>query len=445
PVVSIEQLQHHVGETVTLQGWLYHKTGKGRLYFLQVRDGTGICQAVVFKGNVSEEAFQAARQLTQESSLIVTGVVKAEPRAPGIPGGYEVDVQDLQVIQIAEPYPITPKEHGIEFLMQHRHLWLRSSRQWAAMRVRATVVRAIRTWLDDHGFLNVDTPILTPAAAEGTTTLFQVDYHGEPAYLAQTGQLYNEANIFAFGKVYCFGPTFRAEKSKTRRHLQEFWMVEPEIAFCNLEQLMEVAEEFVSYIVQRCLEERGPELRVLERDLTHLQRVSPPFPRLHYDDAVAMINRAAAAGELVPGYPDPVPPMEWGDDFGSPHETYLAAQFEKPVFVHHFPTQAKAFYMEPEPDRPEVCRSVDLLAPEGYGEIIGGSERMSDPDKLLAAIRQHHLPEEVYGWYVDLRRYGSVVHSGFGLGVERTVAWICGLEHVRETIAFPRLLNNLRP
>ncbi len=445
PVVSIEQLQHHVGETVTLQGWLYHKTGKGRLHFLQVRDGTGICQAVVFKGSVSEEAFQAARQLTQESSLIVTGVVKAEPRAPGIPGGYEVDARDLQVIQIAEPYPITPKEHGIEFLMQHRHLWLRSSRQWAAMRVRATVVRAIRSWLDDHGFLNVDTPILTPAAAEGTTTLFQVDYHGEPAYLAQTGQLYNEANIFAFGKVYCFGPTFRAEKSKTRRHLQEFWMVEPEIAFCNLEQLMEIAEEFVSYIVQRCLEERGPELRVLERDLTHLQMVSPPFPRLHYDDAVAMLNRAAAAGELVPGYPDPVPPMAWGDDFGSPHETYLAAQFEKPVFVHHFPTQAKAFYMEPEPDRPEVCRSVDLLAPEGYGEIIGGSERMSDPDKLLAAIRQHQLPEEVYDWYVDLRRYGSVVHSGFGLGVERTVAWICGLEHVRETIAFPRLLNNLRP
>jgi asparaginyl-tRNA synthetase len=329
--------------------------------------------------------------------------------------------------------------------MQNRHLWLRSSRQWAAMRVRAVIVRAIRDWLDDHGFLNVDTPILTPAAAEGTTTLFSIDYHGEPAYLAQTGQLYNEANIFAFGKVYCFGPTFRAEKSKTRRHLQEFWMVEPEIAFCDLEGLMEVEEQFVSYIVHRCLTDCAPELAILERDTTHLQRVTPPFPRIHYDEAVAMINRAAAAGELVPGYPDPVPAIEWGDDFGSPHETYLAAQFDKPLFVHHYPTQVKAFYMEPEADRPEVCRSVDLLAPEGYGEIIGGSERMSDPEKLIAAIAHHKLPQSVYEWYIDLRRYGSVVHSGFGLGVERTVAWVCGLDHVRETIAFPRTLTNLRP
>ena len=362
-----------------------------------------------------------------------------------MPGGYEIDVQQVEIVQIAEPYPITPKEHGIEFLMQNRHLWLRSSRQWAVMRVRATVVRAIRDWLDDNGYLNVDTPILTPAAAEGTTTLFEIDYHGEPAYLAQTGQLYNEANIFAFGKVYCFGPTFRAEKSKTRRHLQEFWMVEPEMAFCDLDGLMEMEEEFVSYIVQRCLRDCAAELEVLERDVSRLENVTPPFPRIHYDEAVAMVNKAAAAGELVPGYDDPVPAIEWGSDFGSPHETYIAAQFDKPVFVHHYPSQVKAFYMEPEPGRDEVCRSVDLLAPEGYGEITGGSERMSDPEKLLAAIDRHKLPREVYDWYLDLRKYGSVVHSGFGLGVERTVAWVCGIEHVRETIAFPRTLGSMRP
>jgi asparaginyl-tRNA synthetase len=444
-VARIDQLAQHVGSTVTLQGWVYHKTDKGKLQFIQLRDGSGICQAVLFRGNVPEEQFEAAKPLTQESCIRVTGEAKANPRAPGIPGGYEIDAREIEILQIAAPYPISPKEHGIEFLMQNRHLWLRSSRQWAAMRVRAVIVRAIRDWLDDHGFLNVDTPILTPAAAEGTTTLFSIDYHGEPAYLAQTGQLYNEANIFAFGKVYCFGPTFRAEKSKTRRHLQEFWMVEPEIAFCTLEQLMEIEEQFVSAIVQRCLSECQAELKVLERDTAQLARVAPPFPRIHYDDAVAMINAAAARGELVPGYPDPVPHIEWGDDFGSPHETYLAAQFEKPVFVHHYPTQVKAFYMEPEAARPEVCRSVDLLAPEGYGEIIGGSERMSDPDKLLAAIQQHKLPQSVYEWYIDLRRYGSVVHSGFGLGVERTVAWVCGLDHVRETIAFPRTLTNMRP
>jgi asparaginyl-tRNA synthetase len=445
PIVSIANLKDHVDGEVTLQGWLYHKTGKGKLQFLQLRDGSGLCQAVLFRGNVGDERFEAAKELTQESSLVVHGLVKADPRAPGIPGGYELDVRNLEIVQIADPYPITPKEHGVEFLMQNRHLWLRSSRQWAVQRVRAVVIRSIRDWLDGHGFLNVDTPILTPAAAEGTTTLFEIDYHGEPAYLAQTGQLYNEANIFAFGKVYCFGPTFRAEKSKTRRHLQEFWMVEPEVAFCDLEQLMEIEEQFVSYIVGRCLQECQAELKVLERDLTHLERVTPSFPRIHYDEAVKMINEAAERGELVPGYPDPVPPIEWGDDFGSPHETYIAAQFDKPVFVHHYPTQVKAFYMEPEAERPEVCRSVDLLAPEGYGEIIGGSERMSDPAKLLAAIDHHQLPREVYDWYIDLRRYGSVVHSGFGLGVERAVVWICGLDHIRESIAFPRMLNNLRP
>ena len=444
-VITIRQMSVHVGETVTLEGWLYSKTGKGRLQFLQVRDGGGVCQAVVFRGNVSDETFELARALTQESSLRVTGAVKADTRAPGIPGGYELDVTDLEVVQIAAEYPIQPKEHGVEFLVKNRHLWIRSSRQWAIMRVRATVIRAIRSWLDDNDFLNVDTPILTPNAAEGTTTLFEIDFHGEPAYLAQTGQLYSEATILAFGKVYCFGPTFRAEKSKTRRHLQEFWMVEPEIAFCDLNGLMEIEEQFVSHIVQRCLEENVEELKLLERDTSALERVTPSFPRIHYDEAVAMVNRAAAAGELVPGYKDKVPHIEWGDDFGSPHETYIAAQFDKPVLVHHYPTQVKAFYMEPEPDRPEVCRSVDLLAPEGYGEITGGSERMADVDKLVAGIEEHGLPMAAFDWYVDLRRYGTVVHSGFGLGLERTVAWICGVAHLREAIAFPRTLGSMRP
>ena len=444
-VITIRQMSAHVGETVTLEGWLYSKTGKGRLQFLQVRDGGGICQGVVFKGNVSAETFELARTLTQESSLRVTGTVKADTRAPGVPGGYELDVTDLEVVQIVAEYPIQPKEHGVEFLIKNRHLWIRSSRQWAILRVRATVIRAIRSWLDSNSFLNVDTPILTPNAAEGTTTLFEIDFHGEPAYLAQTGQLYNEANIFAFGKVYCFGPTFRAEKSKTRRHLQEFWMVEPEIAFCDLNGLMEIEEQFVSYIVQRCLEENAEELKLLERDISFLERVTPSFPRIHYDEAVDIVNRAAAAGELVPGYEDKVPHIEWGDDFGSPHETYIAAQFDKPVFVHHYPTRVKAFYMEPEPDRPEVCRSVDLLAPEGYGEITGGSERMADVDKLVAGIEEHGLPMASFDWYIDLRRYGTVVHSGFGLGLERTVAWICGATHLREAIAFPRTLGSMRP
>lgn len=443
--ITIRQMSAHEDETVTVEGWLYAKTGKGRLQFLQVRDGSGICQAVVFKKNVSLQAFDIARKLTQESSLRITGIVKADARAPGVPGGYELDVTDVEAVQIADEYPIQPKDHGIEFLIKNRHLWIRSTRQWAVLRVRATVIRAIRDWLDSNGFLNVDTPILTPNAAEGTTTLFAIDFHGEPAYLAQTGQLYNEANILAFGKVYCFGPTFRAEKSKTRRHLQEFWMVEPEVAFCDLNGLMDIEEQFVSSIIQRCLEENVEELKVLERDTSSLARVMPSFPRIHYDEAVALINQAAAAGELVPGYEDKVPQIEWGEDFGSPHETYIAAQFDKPVFVHHYPTQVKAFYMEAEAERPEVCRSVDLLAPEGYGEITGGSERMADVDKLVAGIKAHGLPMEAYDWYIDLRRYGTVVHSGFGLGVERTVAWICGISHLREAIAFPRTLSSMHP
>ena len=445
PIVRIEDIAGHVGEEVTLQGWLQLKTGKGKLQFLRVRDGTGFIQAVIFKGNVSEEVFEAAKRMPLESSLVITGNVRADERAPGIPGGYELDVTGLEVIQESAEYPIAPKEHGVEFLMDNRHLWLRSSRQWAIMRVRAIIVKAMRDWLDDNGFLLVDTPILTPSAAEGTTTLFKTDFHGEDAFLAQTGQLYNEANIFAVSKTYCFGPTFRAEKSKTRRHLQEFWMVEPEIAFCKLEQLLEIEEQYISYIVQTTLRDCTAELKLLERDTSHLQKVVPPFPRISYDAAVEMINEAAARGVTVPPNDDPLPPIEWGGDFGSPHETYIASQFDKPVFVHRYPSAVKAFYMEPEPGRPEVCLSSDLLAPEGYGEIIGGSERMSDPGVLLAAIDRHGLPRDAYQWYIDLRRYGSVPHSGFGLGVERTVSWLCGLDHIRETIAFPRMLGRLRP
>jgi asparaginyl-tRNA synthetase len=443
---TIEELDAHVGKEVTIKGWLYAKTGKGKLQFLQVRDGTGIVQCVVFKRDVPPEVFEAARQLTQESSLIVTGTVRADERAPGVPGGLELGVSELQIVQlVADEYPITPKEHGVDFLMQNRHLWIRSSRQWAALRVRATIIQAIRTWLDSHGFILMDTPILTPAACEGTTTLFETDYHGTPAYLSQSGQLYNEANIMAFGRVYCFGPTFRAEKSKTRRHIQEFWMVEPEAAFVDLWENLEIQEQFVSYIVQTTLRERHHELELLGRDLSRLERIEPPFPRIHYDEAVEMINEAAAAGTLVPPENEPVPAIVWGDDFGAPHETYVAEQFDKPVFVHHYPTAVKAFYMAQEPSRPETCRSADLLAPEGYGEIIGGGERSSDLAYLEAQIERHDLPRDAYEWYLDLRRYGSVPHSGFGLGIERTIMWICGLSHIRETIPFPRLLGRIYP
>ena len=444
-IMRIEDIAQHADQHVSVQGWLQLKTDKGKLQFLRVRDGTGVAQVVVFHKNVSPETLEDAKRLPLESSVVVTGTVKENSRAPGVPGGYEIDADSLTVIQESEEFPISPKEHGVEFLMDNRHLWLRSNRQWAILRTRAVIVKAMRDWLDDNGFILVDTPILTPAAAEGTTTLFQTDYHGTPAFLAQTGQLYNEANIFAFGKVYCFGPTFRAEKSKTRRHLQEFWMVEPEIAFCKLEDLLEVEEQYISYIVQTALRECRAELEALERDTTALEKVIPPFPRISYDEAVAMINEAAARGVTVPPNDEPLPPIEWGGDFGAPHETYIAGQFDRPVFVHHYPSAIKAFYMEPEPGRPEVCRSADLLAPEGYGEIIGGSERMSDPELLLAAIDRHGLPREAYQWYLDLRRYGSVPHSGFGLGVERTVSWICGLDHIRETIAFPRMLNRLYP
>ena len=456
-IVSIKTLSQHIGETVTLQGWVYNKTGKGKLAFIQLRDGTGICQCVVFKGNVGDEQFAVADKIPQESSLRVTGAVKADPRAPGVPGGYEIDVQSIEVIQRAADYPITPKEHGVEFLMDNRHLWIRSSRQWALLRVRATIMRAIRSWLDSNGYIEMSTPILTPSAAEGTSNLFEVGYFDDKAYLAQTGQLYSEATIFAFGKVYCFGPTFRAEKSKTRRHLTEFWMVEPEVAFCDLEQLLEIEEQFVSHIVQTVIRENANELKVLERDLSKLQHIAPPFPRLTYDDAVKKLLEMQAdlrAGKPVlrhdgtplQGIDDPaLLDITWGMDFGSPHETALTQLYDKPVFITGFPTAIKAFYMEPYPDRPEVCKSADLLAPEGYGEIIGGSERMSNPELIEQRIKEHNLPREAYTWYIDLRKYGSVPHSGFGMGLERTVTWICGMEHIREASPFPRLINRIYP
>lgn len=443
PIVRIQDIDRYVGQEVTLQGWLYNRTDKGKLQFLQVRDGTGFIQCVVFQKEVPEEVFAAAARLTQESSLVVTGIVRQDPRAPGVPGGYELGVTDLKVIQIADEYPIQPKEHGVDFLLDHRHLWIRSRRQWAILRVRATVIRAIRDWLDSHGFINMDTPILTPAACEGTTTLFQTDYFGEPAYLSQSGQLYNEANIYAFGRVYCFGPTFRAEKSKTRRHLTEFWMVEPEIAFCDLDQLMEIEEQLVTYVVQTCLRERSRELALLERDTRPLEKVEPPFPRISYDEALEIL--AQIREETEDENLRELLKIEWGNDFGSPHETELTKRFEKPVFVYGYPTKAKAFYMEPWPGRPEVCKSVDLLAPEGYGEITGGSERISDPDLLIQRLKEWNLPREAFEWYIDLRRYGSVPHSGFGLGIERTVAWICGIDHLREAIPFPRTLKRVYP
>ncbi|MFO7323779.1 MAG: asparagine--tRNA ligase [Chloroflexota bacterium] len=443
PVIQISDIANHVGEEVTLRGWVYNRTDKGRLQFIQLRDGTGIVQCVAFKKDMDEAQFQQAAKLTQESSIVVTGTVRQEGRAPGIPGGYEVGLSGLSVLQMAEDYPITPKEHGTEFLMDHRHLWVRSSRQWAILRIRATIVRALREWLDNEGFLLVDTPIITPAAGEETTTLFSIDYFGEPAYLAQTGQLYNEANMAAFGRVYCFGPTFRAEKSKTRRHLMEFWMLEPEAAFYTLEDLMAMEEQLISYTVQQVLDKHRTELAIIERDVSRLENVTAPFARISYDEAVERLQKLAAETE------DPqqreLLHIEWGEDFGSPHETALAEMFDKPVFVYHYPTAIKAFYMQPVEGRPEVCRSVDLLAPEGYGEITGGSERIYDPELLEERVSKIGLPREAYAWYLDLRRYGSVPHAGFGLGLERTVAWICGLPHVRETIPYARMLNRKYP
>lgn len=445
PVIRVSQIADYVGQEVVVQGWVYNRTDKGKLVFLLLRDGSGFVQCVAFKNDLDPVVFDQLVRLPQETSVIITGTVRADQRAPGIPGGYEVGLKAVEIVQLAgEDYPMALKEHGVDFALDHRHLWMRMPSQWAILRIRTVVIRAIRGWLDEHGYVNMDTPILTPAACEGTTTLFETPYFDEGnAYLAQSGQLYNEANIFAFGKVYCFGPTFRAEKSKTRRHLTEFWMVEPEIAFCDLDALMEVEEQFVSYIVQQVLEHCAPELKSLGRDFTRLQQIIPPFPRISYDEAVKKIiqirdeTQDAEKKELLN--------IEWGMDFGAPHETALTNLYDKPIFVYGYPTQVKAFYMEPWPGRPEVCKSVDLLAPEGYGEIIGGSERISSYDLLIERLNEHKLPQAAFQWYLELRRYGSVPHSGFGMGVERTVAWLCGIEHIREAIPYPRTIKRVYP
>ncbi|HET8646079.1 MAG TPA: asparagine--tRNA ligase [Vicinamibacteria bacterium] len=428
--VRIADFGRHVGEEVKVQGWLHNKRSSGKLQFLIVRDGSGFAQMVVVKAGVEPASWEAAEQIGQESALELAGRVKEDKRAPG---GFEVEVTSLRALHVVHDYPITPKEHGTAFLMENRHLWIRSQRQHAVLRVRHAVVKAVRDFLDDSGFTLVDTPIFTPAACEGTTTLFAVPYFDEgTAYLTQSGQLYNEATAAAHGKVYCFGPTFRAEKSKTRRHLTEFWMVEPEMSFAHLQDALAVAEGLICSVVAYVLDTRKEELKTLERDVSRLENVRAPFPWLHYDEAIKLIQ---AKGSQT----------QWGSDFGGTDETIIAEAHDRPVVVHRFPTQIKAFYMEPDPQRPELTLSADILAPEGYGEIVGGGERMSSADLLLQRIHEHQLPEEAFRWYIDLRRYGSVPHAGFGMGIERVVTWICGLEHLRETIAFPRMLYRIYP
>jgi asparaginyl-tRNA synthetase len=431
----ISDISKHLGAEVTLKGWLYNKRSSGKLAFLEVRDGSGTIQGVASKKDVSEAAWENCEKVTQESSIVVTGVPREHPKRPGV---YELDVKTLEIVQLAHEYPITPKEHGVEFLMDHRHLWLRSRRQHAILGVRHEIIKAVRDFFDSNGFTLCDTPVFTPAACEGTTTLFEVNYFDDKAYLTQSGQLYNEATAMAFGKVYCFGPTFRAEKSKTRRHLTEFWMVEPEVAYARLDDIMTLAENFISFVVARVLENRREELKVIERDVSKLEAIAPPFPRLQYDEAVRMLEKGHEEGKLESRF-------EWGGDFGAPDETYLSDQFDRPVMVHRYPAAVKAFYMEPDPERRDLALCVDVLAPEGYGEIIGGGERASSLDLLLERIHEHGLPPEAFDWYLDLRKYGSVPHAGFGMGIERAVAWICGLEHVRETIPFARMLYRLKP
>jgi asparaginyl-tRNA synthetase len=429
--IYINELGLHTGMEVQLHGWLFHKRSSGKVRFLLLRDGTGVVQCVMVKGQVPDSIFDLFDTLTQESSFSVKGKVRKDDRAPG---GFELDLTDIpKIYQIAQEYPITPKEHGVEFLADRRHLWLRSTRQHAIMRVRHRIIKSIRDFFDGRGFTLVDSPILTPAACEGTSTLFDTDYFDlGKAYLTQSGQLYAEASAMAMGKVYCFGPTFRAEKSKTRRHLTEFWMVEPEVAFNDLNDDMDLAEDFLEYIVQNVLKDCLPELKVLERDITKLQNVKKPLPRITYDEAVKILH-------------DKGLPFEWGNDLGGTDETVVSEQFDRPVMVHRYPSEVKAFYMKRDPENPKVALAVDVLAPEGYGEIIGGSQREDDLDVLLARIKEHKLPQEAFEWYIDLRRFGSVPHAGFGLGVERTVGWICGLEHVRETIPFPRMIYRNTP
>jgi asparaginyl-tRNA synthetase len=428
-IMYIDKAADYVGQVQTIDGWVYNSRSSGKVAFVLVRDGTGIMQCVVAESDVDDSTFESVRHLTQESSVSITGSVHVEERAPG---GHEMHVQKIEVHQVALDYPITPKEHGVDFLMSNRHLWLRSKRQWAIMRIRATIVKSIRDYLDDNGFLLMDAPILSANACEGTSTLFSTDYFGVPAYLSQSGQLYNEATAMAFGKVYCFGPAFRAEKSKTRRHLTEFWMVEPEMAYCDWSQNCDVQEQFVTYIVQQVLEKRKEELVIIERDISPLEKIATPFPRISYDEAVKLLQQAGS-------------PIQWGDDFGGDEETLISNQFERPVFVHSYPKSFKAFYMKTNPANPQTVLCADLLAPEGYGEIIGGGQREDDYELLLDRVHAEGLTEADYQWYLDLRKYGSVPHSGFGLGVERTVAWICKLPHVRETVPFPRLLEKIYP
>ena len=431
--ITIADAAKHVGETVEIPGWLYNLRKSGKIVFPLLRDGTGLMQCVAVKSALPEAVFDTVKDLTQESSVLFTGKIRADQRAPG---GYEMDVENVDVLERipeSDPYPITPKEHGIDFLMDHRHLWLRSQRQHAILGVRHEVIRAVRDYFDSHGFTLVDTPIFTPAACEGTTTLFEVNYfEDEKAYLAQSGQLYNEATAMAFGKVYCFGPTFRAEKSKTRRHLTEFWMVEPEMAYATLEDVKRVGEEMIVFVVKRVLEHRGAELKALERDVSKLEAVQLPFPRMSYDEAVKLLQSKGSE-------------IQWGGDFGGTDETLLSQENDRPLMVDGYPSAVKAFYMQPEPSRPEVALCVDILAPEGYGEIIGGGQRIHDYDLLLRRIEEHKLPKQAFDWYLDLRKFGTVPHGGFGMGIERCVAWICGLEHIRETIAFPRMLYRLHP
>ncbi|MFT8708175.1 MAG: asparagine--tRNA ligase [Sporolactobacillus sp.] len=427
---TISEVKNHVGGEVTIGVWLANKRSSGKIQFLELRDGTGFIQAVVLKNEVTEQVWEDAKSLTQESSLYVTGTVREDKRAPS---GYELTVTGVSVLQITQDYPITPKEHGVEFLMDHRHLWLRSSRQHAILRIRNQIIKATYDFFNANDFIKVDPPILTGSAAEGTTDLFHTEYFDRDAYLSQSGQLYMEAAAMAFGKVFSFGPAFRAEKSKTRRHLTEFWMIEPEMAFCDHEQSLVIQENYVSYLVAQVLKHCASELKTIGRDTSKLEKIKAPFPRISYDQAIDFLK-----GQ---GFTD----IEWGDDFGSPHETAIAEHFEVPVFVTGYPTKVKAFYMKPMPGREEVVLCADLLAPEGYGEIIGGSQRIDDLELMKERYETFHLNDPSYQWYLELRQYGSVPHSGFGLGLERAVAWICGLEHIREAIPFPRLLNRIYP
>jgi asparaginyl-tRNA synthetase len=428
--VYIEDIGKHEGEDVTIKGWLHNRRSSGKIHFLILRDGSGFIQAVMSKAAVGDEVFKAADHLSQETAVVVTGTARADKRAPS---GYEIDAKSLEVIGESHDYPITPKEHGVDYLLDRRHLWIRSERQQAILRIRHEIINAVRDFFNGRGFILADTPIFTPAACEGTTTLFPAQYfEDQTAYLTQSGQLYNEANAMALGRVYCFGPTFRAEKSKTRRHLTEFWMVEPEVAYADLNDVMALAEDLVVSVVERVLEKRRPELKMIERDVSKLEAVQKPFPRISYDEAVKKLQAKGL-------------PIEWGGDFGGPDETTLSEEFDRPVMVHRYPAAIKAFYMKPDPERADLALGVDVLAPEGYGEIIGGGERLADLDLLLQRIKEHNLPQEAFEWYLDLRRYGTVPHGGFGMGIERVVSWICKLEHVRETIPYPRMLYRLYP